>query len=87
MIPRAENLERELELLDGKDTKDDDFIGQVDKLNNVMKKSKALIAKKDADKQKKVEEADKKENDEQYAYTPREGFDWDNVSDAVGEVM
>ena len=27
MIPKAENLERELELLDGKDTKDDDFIG------------------------------------------------------------
>ena len=26
MIPKAENLERELELLDGKDTKDDDFI-------------------------------------------------------------
>ena len=26
-ISKAENLERELELLDGKDTKDDDFIG------------------------------------------------------------
>ena len=52
-----------------------------------MKKSKALVAKKDADKKKKVEDADKKENDEQYAYTPREGFDWDNVSDAVGDVM
>ena len=43
MIPKAENLERELELLDGKDTKDDDFIGQVDKLNEAMEKSKAMV--------------------------------------------
>ena len=43
MIPKAENLERELELLDGKDTKDDDFIGQVDKLNKAMDESKAMV--------------------------------------------
>ena len=87
MIPKAENLERELELLDGKDTKDDDFIGQVDKLNKAMEESKAMVQKRDEEKKKKVEEAEKKENDEQYAFTPREGFDWDNVSDAVGDVI
>ena len=54
MIPKTENLERDLELLDGKDSKDDDFIGQVEKLNNSMKKSKSLVQKKEEEKKKKV---------------------------------
>ena len=52
-----------------------------------MEESKAMVQKRDEEKKKKVEEAEKKENDEQYAFTPREGFDWDNVSDAVGDVI
>ena len=55
MIPKAENLERDLELLDGKDTQDDDFVGKVDKLNSAMKKSKELVSKREQEKKKKVE--------------------------------
>ena len=55
MIPKAENLERDLELLDGKDTQDDDFVGKVDKLKSAMKKSKELVSKREQEKKKKVE--------------------------------
>ena len=52
----------------------------IEKSRKEMKQKRELQKKKD-------DEEKQKEEDSQYAYTPKQGFDWDNVSMAVNDVI
>ena len=52
-----------------------------------MKKSKEEIKKKRSENEKKRVEKEKKAQDEEYAFVPKQGFDWDNVSGAITDVI
>ena len=78
-------LEKDLELIDGKD--DAEIDGLTDNMNKVMKKTKEEIKKKQEEKKIAEDEEKKKEYEAEYAYTPQEGFNWDNVSGAITDVI
>ena len=88
VIPKIEKLENELELLDaasnGKDVELNDIPSQVEA---EIAKSKEAIKKKQQAEKKKTDDESQKLRDEEYAYTPKQGFDWDNVEGAVGDVL
>ena len=88
MIPKIEKLEVDLELLDSNgDGKDPEFAGITESMEKVIKKNKEQIKKKNAENQKKQVEKEKKAQDEEYAFVPKQGFDWDNVSGAITDVI
>ena len=78
-------LELDLELIDGKDDAEVDNIPE--HLNLAMKQTKEAIKKKQTAKKSADEEEKKKEYDAEYAYTPQEGFNWDNVSGGITDVI
>ena len=88
VIPKIEKLEGELELLDaasnGKDVELDDLPKSIE---SEIEKSREVIKKKQEAEKKKTDEQSQKLRDEEYAYTPKQGFDWDNVEGAVGDVL
>ena len=88
VIPKIEKLEQELELLDtssnGKDVELDDMPKSVEA---EISKSKEAIKKKQEAEKKKTDEESQKLRDAEYAYTPKQGFDWDNVEGAISDVI
>tara|TARA_B110000305_G_C19160523_1_gene502379 strand:+ start:481 stop:663 length:183 start_codon:yes stop_codon:yes gene_type:complete len=56
-------------------------------LMKVIKKNQELIKKSVVEKKKDDESKAKMEEEAEYAYTPKQGFDWDNVSGAVTDVI
>ena len=93
-IPKIEKLEQDLELLektetdeDGKPTKpapkDEELMAIVPAINKLVQKAKKDLKTKQAE--QKVKEADEKKKieDAEYAYTPKQGFNWDDVSAAI----
>ena len=50
-------------------------------------KSKEIVKARDLKKQKKKEAIEEKEKSEEYAYIPREGFNWDNVEDNLSSIV
>ena len=93
-IPKIEHLEQDLELLektetdeDGKPTKpapkDEELMAIVPEINKLVQTAKKELKKKQEE--QKVKEADekKKVEDAEYAYTPKQGFNWDDVSAAI----
>lgn len=78
-------LEQELELIDGKDDAEIDGLPQ--HLNQAMRQTKEAIKKKQEEKKKADDEEKKKEYEAEYAYTPQEGFNWDNVSGGITDVI
>ena len=88
VIPKIEKLEGDLELLDaasnGKDVELDDLPKSIE---SEIEKSRKVIKKKQDAEKKKTDEQSQKLRDEEYAYTPKEGFNWDNVEGAVGDVL
>lgn len=83
-----------MELIDTADDKDAEIDGYTKSLNKIMEvEKKATKKKQDVVKAKvevvvaKVEKKKKEEFDAQYAYTPKEGFDWDNVSGTVTDII
>ena len=83
-VPKIEKLEKDLELIDqSTDFKDPELDGMVASMNKVLAKSKSEITKKHEIKEKKQQEEAKKEQDAEYAFTPKEGFNWDDVSSAI----
>ena len=88
MIPKVEKLEKDLEILDANDNgKDPELVGITEAMEKVMKKSKAQIKEKRETNEKKKVEKEKKAQDEEYAFVPKQGFDWDNVSGAITDVI
>ena len=53
----------------------------------VIKKNQELIKKSVVEKKKDDESKAKMEEEAEYAYTPKQGFDWDNASGAVTDVI
>lgn len=84
-IPKVKKLEKDLELIEGKDDEEIDPLPKAMEL--VMTNTKEEIKKKQAQKKENDENEKKKEFDAEYAYTPQEGFNWDNVSGAITEVI
>ena len=87
-IPKIEAEEKELELLDNTpDQHDDELTELVDQVKSSVKAiRKDLLSKQTA--QKKQDLVDKEKAEEaEYAYTPKEGFNWDNVSASIGDAM
>ena len=81
-----EYLETELELLD-KNNHDEELTGLVSNIEKLVQKSKSEIQTKAQAQKKKEVENKQKEEDAEYAYTPKEGFNWDNVSGAINDVI
>ena len=52
-----------------------------------MKLTKEAIKKKQEDKKTADDDEKKKEYEAEYAYTPTEGFNWDNVSGGITDVI
>ena len=78
-------MEKDLEL--SEENKDEELGQIVPHIKSLVKKSKTMLKKKRED-QKKNEVLEKKQAEEaKYAYTPREGFNWDNVAVAFDEVL
>ena len=81
-----EILEQNLELLDP-NSHDDELTGLVGNINSLVQKSKKELQDKQKAQKKKEVENKQKEEDAEYAYTPKEGFNWDNVSGAINDVI
>ena len=56
-------------------------------LMKVIKKNQELIKKSVVEKKKDDVAHAKQEEEAEYAYTPKQGFDWDNVSGAITDVI
>ena len=52
-IPKIEQLERDLELLESKESHDDEFIGNIDSMKKAEAKSKEIVKARDQKKQEK----------------------------------
>jgi hypothetical protein len=61
--------------------------GLVSNIDNLVKKTKVELQEKQKQQKKKEVENKQKEEDAEYAYTPKEGFNWDNVSGAINDVI
>lgn len=85
-IPKMEFLEKDLELLDA-NGHDEELGGLVSSINSLVQKSKTELKEKQKQQTKKEVENKQKEEDAEYAYTPKEGFNWDNVSGAINDVI
>ena len=81
-----EFLERELELLDA-NVHDEELTGLVGNVQSLVQKSKKELETKQASQKAKEVENKQKAEDAEYAYTPKEGFNWDNVSGAINDVI
>ena len=79
-------LERELELLDI-GNHDEELTGLQGNIQKLVETSKKEILEKKSTQKKKEVESKQKEEDAEYAYTPKEGFNWDNVSGAISDVI
>lgn len=79
-------LERELELLDV-GNHDEELTGLQGNIQKLVETSKKEILEKKSTQKKKEVESKQKEEDAEYAYTPKEGFNWDNVSGAINDVI
>lgn len=79
-------MEKDFELLDQNATHDEELTGLKANIASLVEKSKKQIKAKKVV-QQKIEE---KSNGPDYTsdtYTPSEGFNWDNVSGAVNDVI
>ena len=50
-IPKIEQLERDLELLESKESHDDEFIGNIEEMKKAEAKSKEIVKARDLKKQ------------------------------------
>ena len=67
--------------------KDEELEAMPTQLNKVMKSNQAIIQKAMEKKKSDDKKMAKEEEEAEYAYTPKQGFDWDNVSGAIGEII
>ena len=85
-IPKVESLEVELELLD-KGNHDEELNGLVSNIESLVQKSKKELLKQQKAQKKQEAETKQKEEAAEYVYVPKEGFNWDNVSGAISDVI
>ena len=84
-LPKVKKLEKDLELIDGNEDAEIDSLPE--HLNLEIKNTKQAIKKKQDEKKVADDDEKKKEYEAEYAYTPQEGFNWDNVSGAITDVI
>ena len=66
---------------------DEELTGLQGNIQKLVETSKKEILEKKSTQKKKEVESKQKEEDAEYAYTPKEGFNWDNVSGAINDVI
>ena len=84
LIPKVEALEYDLELMDkSKGEKDQELKDDVLAMNKEMDKQKGVVQSLLQKEAKQKEDEEQKKLDAEYAYTPKQGFDWDSVSNGI----
>ena len=89
ITPRMEKLETRLGILDGVENEKDQELENIPiSLIKIVKKNEEIVKKAQEDQWRdEMLEAKLKQDAEDAAYTPKQGFDWDTVSDSVNKVF
>ena len=89
-IPKIEKMEVDLDLLEkeGKGIpKDEDLVNVVSGITQAVQKEKVSLADMRKKQKEDAKDAEKQAEDAQYAFVPKQAFDWDSLSTEVNEIM